>query len=111
VKQNPIFGDKDSARERFEALVAAVTRAIAEADPMSLLEFGAPSDEYGPEVSSITPRVATAASSDEVRSILHEEFERWFGVDSVGPAETFDAPAQAIWQAVLVFRGLAAAER
>jgi hypothetical protein len=33
---------------RYQALVAAVERAINEADPIGLLEAGAPTDEYGP---------------------------------------------------------------
>jgi hypothetical protein len=102
--QLPIRGKHADHRAAVEALVAAVTRAIDEADPKSLLEFGAPSDEYSSEVGAITPRVAKAASRDEVRLILHEEFERWFGVGSVGSIEAFEPPANAIWQAVLVFR-------
>jgi len=106
MDQYPIFGERinEVARRRHEALVAAVTRAIDEADPKSLLEYGAPSDEYSSEVGTITTRVATAANRDEVRVILHEEFERWFGVGSVGSVEAFEAPANAIWQAVLTFR-------
>lgn len=101
-----IFGDRSrqAALERYYALVASITQAINAADPMSLLQAGSPPDEYGPEISAIAPRVAKAASSIEVRAILHEVFEHWFGVESVGPIEAFDTPAAAIWNAVLAFR-------
>jgi hypothetical protein len=46
---------------------------------MSLLEFGAPSDEYSLEVGTVVPRVAKASNPEEVRANLREEFERWFG--------------------------------
>jgi hypothetical protein len=39
---------------RYEDLVAAVERAINEADP-GLLAGGAPSDEYAPEIGTIIP--------------------------------------------------------
>src|SRR5258706_14600256 len=106
MNENPTFGERtnETTRRRYEVLVAAVTRAIDEADSKSLLELGAPSGEYSSEVGTITPRVAKAASRDEVRVILHEEFERWFGVGSVVAIEAYVGPANAIWQPVLAFR-------
>ena len=40
---------------RYQDLVAAVERAINEADPIGLLAGGAPSDEYAPETGTILP--------------------------------------------------------
>jgi len=77
MNSNPLFGER-RARDRYDLLVADVTRAINDADPKSLLEIGAPSDEYSPEVGTIVPRVAKATGPAEVRMILYEEFERWF---------------------------------
>ena len=106
MEQNPFFGkrEKKAARSKYETLFAAVARAINEADPKSLLELGCPPDEYDPEIGTITPRVAKAANADEIRVIIFEEFERWFGADSAGPVAAFDEAAQHIWQAVLAYR-------
>jgi len=104
---NPLFGDKvhkDAARKRYDTLIHAVARAINEADPIGLLALECPLDEYSPEVGTIVPRVLKASSPDDVKSILFEEFDRWFGPGSVPRGATFDVPAQAIWQAVLVCR-------
>ena len=104
---NPLFGDrvqKDASRIRYDALVHAVTRVINEADPIGLLALECPSDEYSPEVGTIVPRVVKASGPDEVKSILFEEFDRWFGQGSVLRREAFDVPAHAIWKAVLDFR-------
>ena len=87
-----------------EILVAAVQRAINEADPVGLLHIGAPSDEYSPEVGTIVPRLASAERLDNVAAVLHEEFVRWFGDDTAGPRHTYEAPAGKIWEAVLEFR-------
>lgn len=40
----------DGMDTRYLMLVAAIERAINEADPIGLLEIGAPTDEYGPDL-------------------------------------------------------------
>lgn len=67
---------------RYQAFVAAVERAIKDADPIGLLKGGAPADEYSPEIGAIVPRVGDAQSVDEISAVLHEEFVRWFGNDT-----------------------------
>jgi len=88
----------------YEALVAATARAIDEADPIGLLAMGAPEDEYWPEIDTIVRRVSSAASSGEVRQILHEEFVRWFDPSIAGPEEAYEVSAQRIWEAVMHYR-------
>ena len=87
-----------------EMLVKAVERAINEADPIGLLELGAPSDEYAPEIGTIIPRLVNARDVDEVTAVLHEEFVRWFGSDTAGPRQPYEAPGRQIWRALLEFR-------
>ena len=81
---------------RYQALVAAVERAIREADPIGLVEGGAPSDEYAPEIGTILPRLASAHQADDVTGVLHEEFLRWFGDGPAGPRRAYEAPARRI---------------
>jgi hypothetical protein len=68
-----------------QSLVAAVERAIDEADPIGLLEDGAPADEYATEIGTIVSRVLNAHSVEEVTTVIHEEFVRWFGDETAGP--------------------------
>jgi hypothetical protein len=88
----------------YQALVAAVEWAINEADPIGLLEGGAPADEYSPEIGTIVPRVVNAQNADEVAAILHEEFLRWFGDDTAGPRQAYEAPGVRIWDALMEYR-------
>lgn len=88
----------------YQGLVAAVERAIEEADPIGLLEGGAPADEYGPEIGTIVSRAVKAQSVEEVTTVVHEEFVRWFGHDTAGPRHVYEAPAGKIWQTLLDFR-------
>ena len=90
--------------KRYQALAAAIERAINEADPIGLLEAGAPADEYGSEVGTILPRIANAQRPDDVTDVLHEEFLRWFGDGMAGPRQAYEAPARRIWEALLEYR-------
>ena len=85
-------------------MIAAVERAINDADPIGLLQGGAPADEYGSEIGTIVRRVVNAQSVDEIAAVLHEEFVRWFGDDTAGPHQAYEAPARQIWPALLEFR-------
>lgn len=81
----------------FHALREIVSRALNEADPLGLLRMGAPEDEYDPEVDTILPRLRGAASEADVRTILHEEFVRWFDESLAGAPEVYDGAARKIW--------------
>ena len=86
-------------------LRSAVATAIAKADPVKLLELGAPGDEYQQEVDGILRRLPSAASKHDVRAIVHEEFASRFGADLAGMPETYDEPAAAIWAVLQQSRG------
>jgi len=89
---------------RYRDLVAAVERAINEADPIGLLAVGAPSNEYAPEIGTIIPLLASAHRPDDVPGVLHGEFLRWFGEGTAGPRQAYEAPARQIWDALLEYR-------
>ena len=91
----------DPMDTRYQDLVAAVERAINEADPIGLLAGGAPSDEYAPEIGTIVPLLANAHRPDDVTGVLHGEFLRWFGK---GTAQAYEAPARQIWDALIEYR-------
>ena len=93
-----------NGKARYQALVAAIQRAIDDADPIGLLEGGAPADEYSPEIGTIVPRAVKAQSVEQITTVIHEEFLRWFGDDTAGRREAYEAPARQIWEAILEFR-------
>ena len=79
---SPNDGPENAMKTRHQVLVAAVERAINEADPIGLLEIGAPAEEYAPEIGTI--RLASVEGPNDVTTLLHEEFIRWFGDDTAG---------------------------
>lgn len=88
----------------YQDLVAAVERAINEADPIGLLAGGAPSDEYATEIGTIIPLLANVHRPDDVTGVLHDEFSRWLGEGTAGPRQAYEAPARQIWGALLEYR-------
>ena len=89
-----------AGKRRYLKLQAAVSEALRRADPLGLLEAGAPADEYDLEVNAILPPVSRAASVDEVTLILHERFVQGVGVEGAGDIETYRKPATDIWRAL-----------
>ena len=66
-------------------------------DPIGLIRDGAPPDEYSPEAGTILPRLVGAASLDELREIVHQEFARWFGAKVAGEKTRYERIAIDLW--------------
>jgi hypothetical protein len=92
-------------KREFRVLRGDVSSAIAAADPINLLSLGAPADEYDREVDAILARISEARGVDDIQTIVHDEFVRFFGMDTAGARERYAAAAQAIWHAVVKSRG------
>jgi hypothetical protein len=97
---NETISRRNLFRRELRPLHAAVSAAIAQADPIRFLELGAPGDEYAQEVEAIVPRLAGATSVEDVRAIVHAEFASRFGDEIAGDPERYDQVASAIWMAM-----------
>lgn len=64
-------------------------------------------DEYDPEVGTILPRMSRCASADEVRSVVFEEFQKWFTPEVAGEEMRYDTIAKELWALWLTARSLA----
>lgn len=92
--------DKREGKVKFAALREAVSEALREADPIGLLQEGAPADEYDPEIGTILPRLRAAESAADVQRIVHQEFAAWFGEEIAGSPGGYERAAVRIWAAV-----------
>ena len=81
---------KRQGKTKFLTLREAVSHVLRETDPIGLIDCGAPPDEYDPEVGTILPRLRGATSASDVHRIVHEEFVRWFGVETAGGPEAYE---------------------
>ena len=65
-------------------------------DPVGI-GFGDNPDEYRPEAQSIVARLPRARSVDDVRTLVHGQFVRWFDEDTAGPADRYEDIARDVW--------------
>lgn len=79
------------------------TEILFRHDPIGI-NFVRNTDEYEPEVSTILPRMESAASEQDALRIIHEEFVRWFNARTAGPQERYASAAAELWTAWRRFR-------
>jgi hypothetical protein len=78
----------DAARQLYGALFDDVSAILYRHDPIGI-NFDTNTDEYDPEARTILPRLRHCTSVDEAVVIVHEEFQRWFGAQTAGPASRY----------------------
>jgi len=96
---------RSELRRRFKGLYDDVTQILFEEDPIRI-NFETNTDEYEPEVGTILPRLRECATTEDVRTVVHTEFVRWFGPEIAGPAEKYTSAAKRIWEAFQEKRGI-----
>ena len=77
-------------------LVDEVEALLYRHDPVGI-GFGDNPDEYRPEAESIVARLPRARSVDDVVTLVHGEFVRWFDADTAGPADRYEVIARDVW--------------
>ena len=83
-------------RAEYGALFDQVAAILFRHDPFGVnYEFN--TDEYSPETSTILPRLRTCHSAEDVLTVLHEEFQRWFDPEIPDPRETYSTLANEVW--------------
>jgi hypothetical protein len=65
-------------------------------DPIEI-NFEYNTDEYEPEARTILPRLRTCHSAEDVLTVVHEEFQRWFDPEIAGPREKYSTIANDVW--------------
>ena len=93
--------ESEAERNRLKAAYGSLYESALEAlfrhDPICI-NYGNNTDEYEPEVGTILPRLETCRSPEDVLTVVHEEFRRWFDDDTAGPRERYGAIAEELWR-------------
>lgn len=79
----------------YKELLGEISSILFRHDPIGI-NFDDNPDEYDPEAGTIIPRLTSGASIEEVISIVHEEFVRWFDLDIAGPKDKYSKLAAEI---------------
>ena len=88
--------EREQVRQAQPELFAAVSGAMFRHDPIEI-NYHFNTDEYDAETGTVLPRLKDCASSDELASVLHEEFVRWFGAETAGPRDRYLDLSAEIW--------------
>jgi hypothetical protein len=83
-------------RDEYGSLFDDIEAILFRRDPIGL-NFEDNTDEYDCEARTILPRLKTCHSAEDVLSVVHEEFQRWFDPEIAGPRERYTAIANDVW--------------
>lgn len=75
-----------------------MTEILRRHDPVIGFAEDLPDDEYEPEAGTIVPRLRGATCAEDVRQIVHQELDRWFG-PLRGTSSGIQTIAEEIWEA------------
>ena len=95
--------EREQLKRKYKSLFDRLSQLLFEADPAGI-NFESNTDEYDPEVGTILPRLESAKSAEDVQTIVHEEFCRWFEPETAGTRGHYAAVSQQIWSAWCNFK-------
>ncbi len=89
--KDPLFAlDIDSVKSEYGDRFMELRTIINQHDPISLLDIGAPEDEYESEVKTIIVQLKDDMTQQQVHDLIYQEFLRWFDDESTaGPKESY----------------------
>lgn len=96
---SPAKQERKLLRKQYSELFDHLCLILYKRDPIGIAEGNPHWDEYSSEVGAILPRLKEASSAIDLRSIIYQEFLRWFE-DSLttGDENRYEEIAQDIWQ-------------
>jgi hypothetical protein len=83
-------------KQEYGQLFDSVSALLFRHDPIGI-NFEENTDEYDLEAETILPRLRKCTSELDVLRAVHEEFVRWFEVETAGPLEKYAEIAKDIW--------------
>ena len=97
---SPIVDQMHVVRELvqpYRSLVEEISSVLFHHDPIDI-NYDDNTDEYDPEAETIVLRFLDIAdlTQSRVLEVVHEEFVRWFGVDSAGPVDDYEDIAREV---------------
>jgi len=92
----PTEEERRKLKKEYGDLFERVSKIFFEEDPVGL-NFGDNADEYDTEASTILPRLRYCRSSADTRTVIHEEFCRWFDAPTAGSIEKYTRVSERVW--------------
>ena len=96
LTREEIEGENKRLKAKYGSLFDSITALLFRHDPIGI-NFEDNTDEYEPEARTILPRLKACHRAEDVLTVVHEEFVRWFEVETAGPREKYQEIADDIW--------------
>ena len=93
-----ILRERRQLKTEYGLLFDSAAALLFRHDPIGIAFDNENIDEYESEAGTILPRLRGCKSPADALRAIHEEFVRWFGADTAGPAEKYAVIASEIWQ-------------
>lgn len=93
---NRARASRHAVQAKDPAFFHAISGAMFKHDPIGI-NLADNTDEYDAEAGTVIPRLSTCQSPEDVASVLHEEFQSWFGADTAGNLAAYRNLATEIW--------------
>lgn len=90
--------ERRKLKAKYGELFDAVSEILFRHDPIGI-NFEHNTDEYEAEVGTILPRLDNCDSISNARKMIHQEFVRWFDLDTAGPEDRYEELTQEVWAA------------
>jgi hypothetical protein len=91
-----VEADTRRLKAKYGELFDSVAEILFRNDPIGI-NFEDNTDEYEPETRTILPRLKTCQSSEDVLTMVHEEFQSWFDPDTAGARDRYAIIADEVW--------------
>jgi hypothetical protein len=92
-----ILEERRQVKLQYGELFTAVEALLFRADPIGI-NFDDNTDEYAAETRTVLPRLKKGKTPADVMIVVHEEFVRWFGVETAGPMSKCWSIVFEIWE-------------
>jgi hypothetical protein len=88
-----------NVRANYKLILGIVTEVINEWDPCSLLESGAPPNEYETEIMQVVSRLQSGRSAADIATAIYQVFSSAFSRDDIA-ASSCDFAAKRLLEAL-----------
>ncbi len=96
MRKEEIQDERNRLKSEYGDFFDTVSEILFRHDPIGI-NFESNTDEYEPEVGTILPRLKSCHSAEDLTTVIHEEFRRWFSYDLAGPRDKYREIAVEIW--------------
>ena len=98
TNEDPVTGlDIGIIKQKYGHLFYELRDIINIYDPLSLIGFGSPVDEYEPEITTIIIHINSMNSEAETLDLIYNEFTRWFS-SAAGEKRRYESLAKEIYE-------------